>query len=90
MAICVPLIILVISKTFRKSKYTISKTIIWSQSWICLEIQDLNLHHFEIISNIIDLQLQIFEDISKIIDLDIQIIDLEIPINDLDIQIYDF
>ena len=63
--ICVPLIVLVISKTVRKSKYTISKTRIWPQSWICLEIQDLDLHIVEICSKIIDLDLQIFKDYFK-------------------------
>ena len=88
-AICVPLIILVISKTARKS-YTISKTIIWTQSWICVEIHNLDLHIFEILSKIMHLDLLIFENISKIIDLDIQILDLELQIDKLNDQIYDF
>ena len=80
MAICVPFIFLVIAKIVRKSKYIISKIINWVQSWICVEIQALDLHIFEIISKINDLDLQIFEMLPKIIDLDIQIIDLEFQI----------
>ena len=90
MAICVPVTILVIVKTVRKSQNTISKTIIWGQSWICVEIQDLDLHIFEIISKIMNLDFHIFQIISKIIDLDVQIIDLDVQIKDLDVQIYDF
>ena len=81
---------LVISKTFRKSKYTISKTITWAQSWICVEIQDFDLHIFEITSKIIDLDHKIFEIISKIIDLKIRIIDLELQTQDLDVRLYAF
>ena len=62
LAICVPVIILVISKTVCKSKYTTCKTIIWVRSWICVEIKDLNLHSFENISKFQDLDLHIFLD----------------------------
>ena len=48
LAICVPLIILVISKKLRKRKYTISKTISCAQSWICVEIQDVDFMCVEI------------------------------------------
>ena len=54
------------------------------QSWIYIEIQELNLHIFEIIWKIIDLDLQIFDIISTIIDLNLQIFDLEIQIKGLD------
>ena len=90
MAICVPVIILVTSKTVRKSKYTISKTIIWGQSWICVEIQELDLHIFEIISKIQDLDFQISEIVSNIMYLDVQIVDSLIQLKDFDVQIYDF
>ena len=46
--ICVPLRIMVFSKTCWTSKYTISKTIPWSQSWICLEVKDLDFMFLEI------------------------------------------
>ena len=72
MAICVPIIILVLSKTVRKSKHTVSKTIICAQYRICVEIQDLGLHILKIISKIQSLDLHIFTNISKLIDLDLQ------------------
>ena len=68
MAICVPAIGLVISKTVRKSKYTNPKTIIWTQSWICAEIQDLDLHIFEIILKIMDSDAQVIDVESQIMD----------------------
>lgn len=79
---------LVISKTVCKSKCTISKTILWAQSWIRVEFLDLELHIFKNISKIVDLDLHIFEIISEIIDLHVQITDLELQIKDLDVQIY--
>ena len=91
LAICVPLIIQVISKTVRKRKYTISKTIIWAQSWICVEIKDFDLYIFEIIPEIMDLDVQII-DVDGIPNhgFGVQIIDLEFQIKGLDLQIYDF
>jgi hypothetical protein len=47
LVICVPVIFLVVSKIGRKSKYTISKTIRWTRSWICIAILDLDIHLFE-------------------------------------------
>ena len=79
LAICVPFMILVISKTVRKSKHTISKTIIWAQSWICVEIKDLDLHIFEIISKSMDLDLQIK-------DFDVQIYDFWNNLKNLEVQ----
>ena len=90
LAICVPVIVLVISKTVRKRKYTISKTIIWAQSWICVEIQDLDIHICEIISKIMDVAVQVIDVESQIMDLDVQIADFDLQVKDLDVQIYDF
>ena len=104
LASCVPLIILVISKSVHKNKYTVSKTIIWVQSWICIEIHDLDLHTFENISKLhdldlhsfdhvsknLDLDLIFFENISKIQNVDVHIFEIISNINNLDVQIYDF
>ena len=81
---------LVISKTCRKSKYTISKTIIGSQSWSCVEIQDLDLHIFKTTLKVHYLDLHIFENISRIQDLDPQIFQIIKKHQDLDVHIYDF
>ena len=73
LAMCVPLVFLVILKTVRKSKYSISKTIIWAQSWICVEMQDFDLICLRIFKKMQDFDLHIFEIISEIHDLDLHI-----------------
>ena len=89
LAICVPLVILVISKTVRKNEYTTSKTIIWAQSRICVEIQDLDLQIFEIISKIQDLDLHTLEIISKIQDFDLHTFESISDTQDLDFHIFE-
>ena len=50
----------------------------WAQSWICVEIQYLDLHVFEIISKIMDLDIQVIDLEVQLMDLGVQIIDLEL------------
>ena len=51
LGIFVPLIIMVFSKTLYTNKYTVSKTIILTQSWICVEIKILDIILLKIFQN---------------------------------------
>ena len=50
--------------------------LVWSTSWICVEIQDSDLHIFEIISQTQDLDLHILNIVSKIKNLDLHIFEI--------------